>query len=66
MTVIRKVHSKLLFFIFVPQASTKLYPKVHKQWVTPANNTMCMLSKQEQAFLCYQTDVSVLVVRLVS
>lgn len=65
MTVVRKIHSKLLFFVSVPQTSTKLYPKVQKQWVTPANNTVCVLGKQEQAFMCYQIDVSVLVVRLV-
>jgi len=64
-TVLRKIHSKLLFFVSVPQTSTKLYPKVHKQWVTPANNTVCVLGKQERAFMCYQIDVSVLVVRLV-
>ena len=62
MTVVRKIHSKLLFFVYVPQTATKLCPKVHKQWVTPANNTVCVLGKPERAFMCYQT-VSVLVVR---
>jgi hypothetical protein len=65
MTIVRKIHSKLLFFVSVPQAATKLYPKVHKQWVTPTNNTVGMLGKQERAFMCYQTDVSLLVVMLV-
>jgi len=63
MTVVRKIHSKLLFFVSVPQTPTKLCPKVHKQWVTPENNTVCMLGKPERTFMCYQTDVSVLVVR---
>jgi hypothetical protein len=65
MTVVRKIYSKLLFSVSVPQAATKLYPKVHKQWVTPTNNAVCMLGKQERALMCYQTDVSLLVVRLV-
>lgn len=37
-TVVRKVNSKLLFVVPVPQVATKLHPQVHKQWLTPVNH----------------------------
>lgn len=38
MTVVREINSKLLFVISVPQVATKLYPQVHKHWITPVNH----------------------------
>lgn len=52
MTVVGKIDSKLLFVISVPQAATKLYPEVHKQWVAPETNAVCVLGKQKWAFMC--------------
>ena len=47
MTVVGKIDSKLLFVISVPQAATKLYPEVHKQWVAPETDAVCVLGKQK-------------------
>jgi hypothetical protein len=38
LTVVRKINSELLFFISVPQVAAKLYPQVHKHWITPVNH----------------------------
>lgn len=40
LTVVRKINSKLLFVISVPQVTTKLYPQVHKHWITPVNRVI--------------------------